>query len=177
MNLAWRNTQRLYTQSYGGFGQNDVIVAEFTTGSTSTPDNNLSRVAAAEYAAGTYTREAVLSKTPCDFSAQQFQGASTSNTSVTVPFTVNNPKNFGYYPILELNTTYYYNIKNAANSGCTALASCDMAIDLANTTPVGVSALAVTKPSSAAIDAALKPPAAGYATAAKAALAKAKAKK
>jgi len=167
MNFA--NPQRLFTQSYGGFGGNDIIVVTFTTGSTSTPNNNLSRIAAAEYGTGPTTREAVLSPRPCDFSAQPFGGASVSGTSVTVPFAVGAGENYGFYPKLLTNTTYYYNIKNTAGSGC-SLVSCDMAVDLMNTTPK-VGALATVKPSTAAIDAAMK----ARVTAATAKAAKAKA--
>ncbi len=168
LSMNWTNPQRLYTQSYGGFGGNDVIVVTFTTGSASTPNNNLSRIAAAEYGTGPTTREAVLSPRPCDFSAQPFGGASVSGTSVTVPFAVGTGENYGFYPKLLTNTTYYYNIKNTAGSGC-SLVSCDMAVDLMNTTPK-VGALAAVKPSSAAIDAAMKAPV--TAAAAKAAKAK-----
>jgi len=171
MTMNWRPPTRLYTVSYGGFGINDALVVEFTTGSTSTPDNNLSRIAFAEYGTSPSTREAVLSSKPCDFGPQPFGGASVSGTSVTAPFAVGTGQNYGYYAKLETNKTYYFNIKNTPNPSCAAL-GCDGAVDMMNTTPAGVSALAITKPSSAAIDAAMKAPV----TAATAKSAKAKAK-
>ena len=53
---------------------------------------------------------------------------------LTIPFTVNNSNNWGYYPILRNNTTYYLNVKLSPGSGCTT--SCDMFFDLSkNGTP------------------------------------------
>ncbi len=131
MNMNWANPARLFTSSYGAFGPNDVIVVVFTTGNVASPNNSLPRLVAAEYQSPPSTRIAVLSTTACDFSAQLTQGATTSGTTVTVPFTVANSNNYGFYPILNTNTTYYLNIKNAPSSSCTSSGGdCDMAVDL-----------------------------------------------
>lgn len=122
--------QRLFTSTEGAFGPNDAVVVEFTPGSIPTPNNNLARISAGEYGTNPSTRIATLSATPCDWSAQSTYGASSSGTSVTVPFTVANPNNYGYYPILNSNTAYFFNIKNDANSGCTASGACDIFVEL-----------------------------------------------
>jgi hypothetical protein len=131
LNMNWANPARMYTSSVSGFGPNDIVVVAFTTGSVASPNNSLPRLVAAEYQSPPSTRIANLSATPCDFGAQLTQGATTSGTTVTVPFTVANSNNYGYYPILNTNTTYYLNIKNAPSSSCTSSGGdCDMAIDL-----------------------------------------------
>lgn len=130
MAMNWANPERMYTAQNGGFGQNDALVVTFTTGSATSAQNSLPRVVAAEYQSSPSTRIAVLSATPCDWSAQDTQGATTSGTTVTIPFTVNNSFNYAYYPILKLNTTYYLNLKNAPSSSCTDSGVCDVAVDL-----------------------------------------------
>ena len=136
LKMDWSNPQRLYTSSVGGFGPNDAVVVVFTTGNVSSPDNNLARVVAGEWQTGPSTRSATLSDTPCDFGPQAFPGAVTSGTTVTVPFTVNNPNNYGYYPILQLQKTYYFNIQNAPNPSCANTGNCNIAVDL--TKPSGL---------------------------------------
>ncbi len=127
----WANPVRLKTADYGGFGPNDIIVVQITTGSA-TSGSNLLRISGAEWQDAPYNRIAALSDMACDFTgnslAQYWGTTSTNSTSVTVPFTVNNPNNFGFYPILNTNKTYYLNIKMAPNSGCTS--TCNMFIDL-----------------------------------------------
>lgn len=154
LNLAmnWANPTRLYSSSAGSFGPNDVVVVAFTTGSAASANNNLPRLVAAEYQSSPSTRIAVLSDKPCDFNAQVTAGATTSGTTVTIPFTVANQNNYGYYPILDLNKTYYMNIKNAPSSSCTASGVCDIAIDLSK--PGGLALLKPTDPE--AIAAAIK---------------------
>lgn len=128
-NIDWTSPQRVLPSSYGGgMGQNDALIISFTTGSVSSVDNMLPRISSSEYQGPPTNRQAVLSSTPCDFGTQPTQGASTSGTTVTVPFTVDNPNNYGYYPILKKNTKYYYNIKNVADS-CPS-GNCPLAVDL-----------------------------------------------
>lgn len=130
MAMDWANPTRLYTSQNGNFGPNDALVVTFTTGNGTSAQNSLPRIVVAEYQSSPSTRIAVLSATPCDWSAQDTQGATTSGTTVTIPFTVNNSFNYAYYPILKLNTTYYLNLKNAPSSSCTASGACDVAVDL-----------------------------------------------
>src|SRR5262249_47321659 len=100
-------------------------------GSMSSPNNNLPRIAAGEWGSTPSTREAKLSTTACDWTPDFiFPGASSSGTSVTVPFAVGGGANFGFYPVAPLNTTMYFNVKNTANSGCAASGVCDMFVDL-----------------------------------------------
>lgn len=141
LTMNWASPTRLFTSSVGGMGPNDVVVVQFTTGSTSSPDNNLPALRAAEWSSTPSTRQAALSSIACDFtggSLAQYSGSLTSGTSVSVPFAVGTGANFGYYPKLALNTTYYYNIKNVENAACAANGDCNMAVDLIK--PSGMSA-------------------------------------
>lgn len=140
LTMNWASPTRLYTSTVGGMGPNDVVVVTFTTGNVSSPDNNLPSIRAAEWVDGPSTREAALSSKACDFTGgdlAQYGGTLNSGTSVSVPFAVGTGSNWGYYPKLLLNTTYYYNIKNASNPACAATGSCNMAIDLVK--PAGMS--------------------------------------
>jgi hypothetical protein len=135
LNMSFNDPQRLFTSNAGGFGPNDAVVVAFRTGSVSS-GNQLPRITASESLSIPSARVAVLSNTPCDFGAQTFPGAGTSGTTVTVPFAVGAGPNFGFYPILQLKSTYYFNIKNAPNPACAAGGNCNMEIDL--TKPAGL---------------------------------------
>ncbi len=130
--MTWSTATRVITQNYGNFNPNDAVVVQFTTGNTTSSTGNLPRIVGAEWIDPLYNRQAVLSATPCDWSPQATSLATSNGTSTSNPFTVANPNNYGLYPILSKNTTYYLNIKNAAGSGCTAPATCNMVIDLYN---------------------------------------------
>jgi hypothetical protein len=135
LTMNWNSPTRLFTSSVGGMGPNDVVVVTFTTGNTSSPDNNLPAFAAAEWASGPSTRISVMSSAPCDFTGgnlAQYSGGFNNGTSVSIPFAVGTGTNWGYYPKLALNTTYYFNIKNADNPACASSGDCNMAIDLKN---------------------------------------------
>lgn len=124
----WASPGRLVAT---GMGPKDAVVVVMKTGNSASPSNNLPRISAFEYGTTPSTRIAVLSPKPCDWSAQPMSAATTSGTTVTVPFTVANPgSSFGFYPTLDLNTTYYYNIKNDTNPSCTASGDCGIAVDL-----------------------------------------------
>lgn len=133
LNASWANPVRLYTKDAGGFGPNDAVVVIFKTGSVGTPNNNLGRIGGAEYQDGPSTRLSALSPKPCDWSAQEAQGALSNGTSVSVPFSVKPGTGFGYYPELNQVTTYYYNVKNDPFGSCAQLpvgSTCNMALDL-----------------------------------------------
>jgi hypothetical protein len=122
---------RVFTKDHGGFGPNDAIVLRFTTTSGPSITNNLPRIVGAEWIDPLYVRTGVLSPSACDFGPQQYPLGVVTGTSLSMPFTVNNPQNGGLYPILKPNKTYYFNVKNNAGSGCVA-AHCDMFFDLYN---------------------------------------------
>ena len=143
LSVDWNSPARVYS---GPMSPTDLVVVTFTTGNTSNPDNNLPRIVGAEYQSPPSTRIAVLSATPCDFSAQSFAGATTSGSTVTIPFTVSNPNNYGYYPILNKNTTYYFNVKNALPASCESTGACDMAFDLSKPGGMSFSAQAAASP-------------------------------
>lgn len=127
MEFPWINPVRQYT---GSMGVNDVVVVKFTTGGKSSANNNLPKINGAEWGSAPSTRRAVLSAAPCDFSAQTWQGASSDSYSPSVPFALGTGYNYGYYPILELNSTYYFNVKTLPNGSCSASGICDMFFEL-----------------------------------------------
>ncbi len=129
--LDWNNPTRVFTSSAGGFGANDAVVVQFTTGPNPSPAGNLPKIVAAEYVSAPSGRIATLSDKACDFGSGLAMGAVTVNgaTTVTMPFSVG-PNNTGYYASLQPSTTYYINIKNAPGSTCGLSGSCDMYVDL-----------------------------------------------
>ncbi len=126
--MVWASPTRMFTSNFGGFGPSDAVVVTFTTGAGTSVSNNLPKIGGAEYIDPPQARYAVLSATPCDFGAQPMPGASNSGYSVTVPFALGGGYNYGYYPQLLNNTTYYFNIKNL-DASCF---SCNMFIDLSH---------------------------------------------
>jgi hypothetical protein len=127
--LNWAAPNRQLTANYGGFGTNDALVVQFTTGNVSTT-NNLPNITAVEYGSSPSSRTAVLSATPCDFSQQATPGAMSVGNSVTAVFAIGTGSGFGFYPVLTTNTTYYLNIKNSANATCASNGVCEMSVDL-----------------------------------------------
>ena len=98
-------------------GPNDVVVARFTTGNKDSASNNLPRISGSEFGqGGRPTRYAVLSASPGDFGPQPQAGAVSAGQSVQVPFAVGLGNNWGYYPILQKNTTYYFNVRPFGDS-------------------------------------------------------------
>ena len=54
-----------------------------------------------------------------------------AGNSIQVPFAVGLGNNWGFYPILQKNTTYYFNVKNlSATESCSNQGICDMFIEL-----------------------------------------------
>ena len=131
----WAAPVRLLTSAYGGFGKNDIVVVQFKTGSIPS-GSNLLKITGAEYQWPPTQRVAALSDKPCDFvglrdpvTFQPYWGATNNNTTtVTVPFTIDNPANLGFYPILHVDTVYFLNIKIAAEEGCAT--TCDIFVEL-----------------------------------------------
>jgi hypothetical protein len=128
--LDWNSPSRMLTAQAGGFGSNDAVVVQFTTGANFSPANNLPKVVMAEYVSAPSGRVATLSTQPCDFGAGLALGATVNGaTTITIPFSVG-PNSTGYYPALSPNTTYYLNVKNAPGSTCGVTGNCDMYVDL-----------------------------------------------
>jgi hypothetical protein len=127
IDIDWAAPVRKYT---GAFGPNDIAVVRFTTGNVDSANNNLPRIQAAEWTSPPSGRYAVLSATPCDLTRQTWLGATSASNSPSVPFAVGSGANFGYYPILNKNTTYYFNMKNLDNQTCTAGGVCDAFVEL-----------------------------------------------
>ena len=95
----------------GPIATDRVICIEFTTGVTSST-NNLPRFAAAEWQSPPRNRTAVLSNNPCDFTRLPWPGAAGGpSTSITIPFAVGTGSGYGYYAVLNTQTTYWLNIK------------------------------------------------------------------
>src|SRR4029078_3568457 len=65
-----------------GFGNNDIVVARFTTPAT-TAANVYASIAAAEYVDQKHQRTAALSRTPCDFSNPNPLGRLATTTQAT----------------------------------------------------------------------------------------------
>jgi hypothetical protein len=112
MVMSWQTPTRLYTSNAGGFAKNGAVVVAFTTGSVSST-TSLPRIAAAEYQSPPSSRIATLSSKPCDFGPQPTPGAAGEGNSVTMVFALGTGSGYGYYPVLQLNTTYFLNMKNS----------------------------------------------------------------
>jgi hypothetical protein len=114
----------VFTKNFGGFSGNDIVVASFTTpGATSS--GQVGAIQAAEYASTAISRTAALSTSPCSFDnglgasgsvfATLTGSALVSGNTVTVSFQVGGSST--WYPVLQPNTTYYFNIKNTKAVG------------------------------------------------------------
>jgi hypothetical protein len=93
------------------FGNNDIVVAKFTTG-TLTNYGKGGFLNAVENSDGPITRTAAVSTTPCDFT----QGVNNVAANVAWPqINFSAPNSYGMP--LQSNTTYYFNIVNRGSSG------------------------------------------------------------
>ncbi len=114
---------RSLSTNVGVFGNNTVLVSTFTTGSK----NGLGRLSTAEYASGPELRTATLSASPCG------GGALSARVGVGVTMYFSIGSNTYGYPVLQPNTTYYFNVENAYDGGtpsCPDGSSCDVSVDL-----------------------------------------------
>jgi hypothetical protein len=115
----------VFTSSDGTIaGPNDVIVIRFRTGSIPNP-NQFGNIAAAEFNSQPSARTAALSNAICDFSSVLGSGAVSNGNTVTVSFSVGSNTS-GIYPQLQLNTVYYFNIKQQPGSTCSSQGNCTM---------------------------------------------------
>ena len=124
---------RVYTSTAGGFGNNQIVVARFTTPSSSAP-GVYAAIGGAEWGDQQTPRTAALSTTPCDFPSPNPVGRLSTigggSTSPSVTYAIGGSSS--YYAILQPNTTYYFNIKNEVKgvSTCAPGQSCNMFIEL-----------------------------------------------
>jgi hypothetical protein len=104
-----------YTKSFSG---NDIVVASFTT-PAATSAGQIGAIQAAEFSSSAISRTASLSLTPCSFDTSlsatgpfsKLSGSTlVSGNTVTVSFVIGGSSSL--YPVLQPNTTYYFNIKN-----------------------------------------------------------------
>ena len=128
VNMPWGTSQ---TVQATGFGPNDIVVAKFTT-SAITSATGKGYIQAVEFGSVPSGRTAALSDTPCDLVGLPKVGGGTS------AFGPNDNAPWAYfslvavksgYPILQPNTTYYFNITNSPNSSC-GTGVCDMLITI-----------------------------------------------
>ena len=137
IDIAWgapaSAAPRVLTSSNGGFGNNQIVVARFTTPAT-TAAGVFAVIKSAEWGDQQHLRSASLSQTPCDFSNPNPLGRLATTTvgtpSPSVNYAVGGTS--PYYAILLPSTTYYFNIKNEAQgvSTCAPGESCNMFIEL-----------------------------------------------
>jgi hypothetical protein len=123
----WTHPQRQYSESVGGFGPDDIIAVQFTTGSVPTV-GSLPRATGAEYRGPPLPRDACFSLLPGDFAhpiSGPFGGGVLVGQSITLVFALQTADM--YYPTLKLNTTYYLNVRNRDGQ------SGDMFFDLVGT--------------------------------------------
>jgi hypothetical protein len=128
LDIDWNNPQVVLTGTSGGVGPNDAIVVRFTTGAGANP-GFFGNITGAEYTSDPSTRAASLSATMCDFNSTLGFGASSTSNTVTVNFSVGSNSS-GYYPALQPNTTYYYNVKQLPGSTCASSGNCNMYFQL-----------------------------------------------
>ncbi len=127
--MSWGSPVRLLS---GTMDTNQMLIVSFTTGSASSPDNNLPHIGGADFTGPIAPRYAVLSDVAGDINFAHPRlgpGAfATGQPGVEIPFAVGTGSNHGYYPQLALNTTYYFNAK----FGGGAAGPVDWFIDLAH---------------------------------------------
>ena len=116
-----------------GFSHNEIVVARFTTPSSTAP-NVFSSIISAEYVDQQHDRTASLSTSPCVFPYPNPLGRLTTTTQATssLAFTYAVGGSSAYYAILQPSTTYYLNIKNEAKgvSTCASGQSCNVYVEL-----------------------------------------------
>ena len=135
LKLGWTGTgTRQATSSVGGFGNNDIVVAQFTTGPLNTAITP--KIIGYEYIDASTYRTGAISQFPCDFTG------ATSSTVVGGSFRLGTTYETGsaFKPkVLLPNTTYYLNIKNTYSkfgvetSSCPAGRSCNIAVEITGT--------------------------------------------
>jgi hypothetical protein len=121
----------LLTRDFGGMGPDTILSVEIKTSNFSSADNNLPNISAAEYDGPPLTREAQTSTKPCDFpNPWMAPGAGSSGSTVTIPFALGTGANWDYYPTFQLNSTYYFNVRNWSGSKAQCVGACNLIVSL-----------------------------------------------
>jgi len=129
VNMPWGTSQLVQAT---GFGPNDIVVAQFKTSAVTTATGK-GYIQAVEQGSSTSGRTAALSDTPCDLVGLTKVGGGTSafgpnDNAPWATFSLVAIKSG--YPILQPNTTYYFNITNSPNSSCGSTGVCDILITI-----------------------------------------------
>lgn len=127
---------RLYTNDFGGLTGHDALVIKLN------PPGGVASVGAgsislSEWGGGPYTRYAVISTTPCDFSVIPSTYNYKIATNVFYSLQVGGNQPAGVF-VFQPGVTYYLNIKNANQYGtqtCPTGTTCNLSIDF--TKPAG----------------------------------------
>lgn len=131
IDVPWMSGTRLITQSFGGFGSNEITVYRITVPATATVGQYWN-LAGAEWGDPPTTRTAALSANACDLSAPLSAMASyMESNSVNFYFRVGSGD--GYYPGVQPGQTVYLNVVNWASSfgsTCSPGAQCNMFMDI-----------------------------------------------
>jgi len=121
MPMVWGPLGSGNVEAYtNGFSGNDIVVASFTTPAVGSA-GQIGAIQAAEFGSPAISRTACLSLTPCTFNNDlapvgPFAGkALVSGTTVAVSFVIGGSS--AVHPVLQPNTTYYFNIKNTDATG------------------------------------------------------------
>ncbi|MEO8303878.1 MAG: hypothetical protein ABI724_07135 [Betaproteobacteria bacterium] len=124
LNYAVGVQSRVVTTST--FGNNDIVVAKFTTGTLSNYGKG-GFLNVVENSDGPVVRTAALSTTPCDFT----QGTNNVASNIAWPqINFSAPNSYG--TPLQSNTTYYLNVINKTNTGTATCSTgdCPVAVTL-----------------------------------------------
>jgi hypothetical protein len=119
--MAWgaigSGNAEAFTKNFSG---NDIVVASFTTPAMSSA-GQIGTLQAAQFSSDAVFRTASLSLTPCSFDNNLAPGGMfgsktvVSGTTAWISFVIGGSST--YYPVLQPNTTYYFNVKNTTGVG------------------------------------------------------------
>lgn len=111
LNLNYAVGVQSKANTTSGFGNSDIVVAKFTTGTLSNYGKG-GFLNAVEIADGPITRTAALSTTPCDLTPPGVNNTATNIAWPQINFSAPN----SYGTPLQSNTTYYFNIVNRTSA-------------------------------------------------------------
>lgn len=132
LDLNWASAGNVAADSagQGSFGNNEMVIARFTTPAGTAA--NLGHISAYEWpgGGGPVPRTAALSATPCNVDTSLAAGALTQASTPNIYYRVGGTD--AYYPVLQPNTTYYFNIinRNSAGSHSCGAGVCPIRVEL-----------------------------------------------